>query len=520
MNTIRNYDWKLFLFLLVPFGLVAENRPNILFLFSDDHAIRTIGAYPGSINQTPNLDRIAREGALFTHSFNVNSICCPSRAAILTGKHSTSNGVIGNSSPWNGKQWVYPRELAKAGYQTGLIGKWHLKGNPTNEFQSWEILSGKGGQGSYFNPTFLSPEGDKRVVGHSTKIITDKALKWLKNRKKEKPFLLCAQFKLPHIHRLPPTNQMSKYEDYEFPVPDTFFDDFSTRSSFVSETWMALKGMKGHVLNIAPTREEIEKNPGIRPLFLQEMNPSQRSAWHRAYDPRNLKFRKLKKLGKLEGQAGVLYTYQRFIKDYVRCIDGLDEQVGRILRFLDQEKLSENTLVIYSSDQGFFTGEHGWAEKRWMYEESFKSPLLMRWNGVIKPGSKINKLVQNIDLAPTFLKAAGVDIPEAVHGLPMQAILSGNTGDHWRKEILYQYFDGGTPEKRGPYNMPRHEGVRDTRYKLISFYEHGKWEFYDLKNDPQELNNLISTPSMKKEINQLKKKLIKLKTKFSPPDGE
>lgn len=518
MKFVKRTGWILTCLMIRLNG--TENQPNILFLFSDDHALRTIGAYDGSINQTPNLDRIAEEGAIFTHSFNVNSICCPSRAAILTGKHSSTNGVIGNSSPWNGKQWVYPRELAKAGYQTGLIGKWHLKGSPTDEFQSWEILSGKGGQGSYFNPTFLSPEGEKKIIGHSTKIITDKALKWLKERKKGKPFLLCAQFKVPHIHRLPPTKQMFGYDNYEFPVPKTFFDDFSTRSSFVSETWMALKGMKGHVLNIAPTQEEIQKNPGIRPPFLREMTPSQRALWHQAYDPRNLKYRKLKQLGKLEGRNGVLYTYQRFIKDYVRCIDGLDQQVGRILRFLDEEKLSANTLVVYSSDQGFFTGEHGWAEKRWMYEESFKSPLLMRWPGTIVPGSKINELVQNIDLAPTFLRAAGVDIPPAVHGLPIQRILSDKAVSGWRQEILYQYFDGGTPKKRGPYNMPRHEGVRDARYKLISFYEHKEWEFYDLKSDPQELNNLISNPSMRDKINSYKRKLKNLKAKFAPPSNK
>ena len=361
-----NLQWLFIFFVVSAYG---ESRPNILFLFSDDHALRTIGAYPGSINSTPNLDRIAREGTLFTNSFNVNSICCPSRAAILTGKHSQANGVIGNSSKWNGKQWVFSREIGKSGYQTGLIGKWHLKGNPTDEFQSWEILSGKGGQGSYFNPTFLSPRGESKVTGHSTKIITDKALRWLKKRDQKKPFLLCAQYKVPHIHRLPPINRMKGYDDIEFPVPDTFFDDFSTRSSFVSDTWMALKGMKGHVLNIAPTEEEIDKNPKICPPFLSEMNLKQRKAWHSAYDPRNIKYRKLIEENKLEGKAKSLYIYQRFIKDYIRCIDGLDDQIGRILDYLDQNNLSKNTLVIYSSDQGFFTGEHGWAEKRWMYEQ-------------------------------------------------------------------------------------------------------------------------------------------------------
>ncbi len=506
-------------FILVAFllsnTLKSDIRPNILFLFSDDHALRTIGAYPGSINSTPNLDRIAQQGAIFTNSFNVNSICCPSRAAILTGKHSRANGVIGNSSKWNGKQWVYSREIGKSGYQTGLIGKWHLKGNPTDEFQSWEILSGKGGQGSYFNPTFLSSKGETKVIGHSTKIITDKALEWLKKRDDAKPFLLCAQYKVPHIHRLPPIKHMYGYDEVEFPVPDTFFDNFSTRSSFVSETWMALKGMKGHVLNVAPTKEEIDKNPKIRPLFLNEMTPKQQKAWHLAYDPRNLKYRQLLQDGKLEGKAKTLYIYQRFIKDYIRCIDGLDDQIGRILKFLDDNDLAKNTLLIYSSDQGFFTGEHGWAEKRWMYEESFKSPLLMRWPNTIKPGTEITELVQNIDLAPTFLKAAGLSVPENLHGLPLQPLFLKKSNQSWRKDILYQYFDGGTPQKRGPYNMPRHEGIRDEKYKLISFYEFNQWEFYDLEKDPNELSNLINDKKMNNEIFRMKKRLKILKNKFS-----
>ena len=497
--------------------LVAAERPNILFIFSDDHALRTIGAYEESINKTPNLDRIANEGAIFTRSFNVNSICCPSRAAILTGKHSHANGVTGNGADWNGQQWVYSRALGKSGYQTGLIGKWHLKGNPTDEFQSWEILSGKGGQGSYFNPKFLNADGEAQVEGHSTEIITDKALDWLNKRDGEKPFLLCAQYKVPHIHRIPPPKHMGGYNDYEFPEPNTLFDDYATRSFFVAETWMALKGMKGHVLNIAPTKEELAKDKEEMPPFLVEMSEAQRDAWHAAYDPRNLEFRRLEKAGLLEGQAGVRYTYQRFIKDYVRCIDGLDENVGRLLKYLDDKGLAENTIVVYSSDQGFLTGEHGWAEKRWMYEESFRSPLLIRWPGTIAPGSRIEALVQNIDLAPTFLAAANVEIPDGVHGLPMQPVLGGQIPDNWRKDILYQYFDGGIPSNKGPYNMPRHEGVRDARYKLISFYDHDAWEFYDLQVDPRELSNRMGDLRYEKEIVRLKGRLNALKSEYGVP---
>ena len=245
------------------------------------------------------------------------------------------------------------------------------------------------------------------------------------------------------------------------------------------------------------------------------MTRAQRKAWHQAYDPRNTRYRELEKQGKLQGDERNLYVYQRFIKDYVRCIDGLDDQIGRILHFLEEEDLAENTLLVYSSDQGFFTGEHGWAEKRWMYEESFKSPLLMRWPGVIKPGSVIGDLVQNIDLAPTFLQAAGLDVPSTLHGLALQPLFSESGPKEWREEVLYQYFDGGTLQKPGPYNMPRHEGIRNRRYKLISFYEYDAWEFYDLRNDPNELKNLIEDPLMKSRIQWMKQRLLKLKSKFS-----
>lgn len=500
------------LFIMIA-GACLGARPNILFIFSDDHALRTIGAYKGSINKTPHLDRIANEGALFTRSFVINSICCPSRAAIMTGKHSHANGITGNSSHWNGHQYVYMRDLAKAGYQTSLIGKWHLKGDPTDEFQHWDILSGKGGQGSYFNPEFKTARGITRVEGHSTEIITNKTLDWLRQRDRKKPFLLCAQYKVPHIHRIPAPAFMGNYDDMDFPVPETLFDDYSTRQPFVKDTWMALKGMKGDVLNIGPTAEEARNNPQAMPRFLKEMSPHQRAAWHTHYDPRNLAYRTMN----LQGKEAVIYTYQRFIKDYVRTIDGLDHHVGRLLDYLDNNGLADNTIVVYASDQGFLTGEHGWAEKRWMYEECFRYPLLMRWPGTIKPGTIISALTQNIDLAPTFLTAAGLPVPKEVHGVPMQPVLNGATPANWRKEVLYTYYDGGIPERRGAYNMPRHEGVRNDRYKLISFYDHQAYEFYDLKNDPQEMKNQFNNPEFQPIIQKMKKRLTQLKANFGIP---
>jgi len=495
-------------------------QPNILFIFSDDHAERLIGAYDGSINKTPNIDRIAHEGALFTRSFNTNSICCPSRASILTGKHSHANGVLGNSSRWNTRQWSYPRDLGKAGYQTALIGKWHIKGNPTDEFQHWEILSGYGGQGSYYNPEFISLAGPTKVTGYEPDITTDKALEWLQKRDTSKPFLLCAQYKAPHTPRTPGPKHLGSYEGVTFPEPPTLFDDYSTRQPFVSKTWMALKGMRGDGLGIGPTREEIAANPERSKELnsLKGLNAEQMDAWHNAYDPRNREYKKLLAEGKLEGNAGISYKYQRYISDSIRCVDGLDENIGRLLTYLDKTGLSKNTIVIYSSDQGFFTGEHGWAEKRWMYEESFRSPLMIRWPGTIKPGTRVDALVQNIDLAPTLLTAAGVPVPKDVHGVPLQPVLGGSTPADWRKDLLYAYYDGGTPESPGEYNMPRMMGVRDDRYKLISYYDYNAWEFYDLQKDPTEVNNTYDDPKNAKEVERLKGRLAALKEQYQVPE--
>ena len=368
----------------------------------------------------------------------------------------------------------------------------------------------------------MTPSGPSKVEGYSTDIITDKALDWLKARNEAKPFLLCVQYKAPHTPRTPALNHMQDYEGVTFPEPPTLFDDYSSRQPFVADVWMKLSGMTGEGINVAPTAEELAAHPDQKmPNILLEMTPAQREAWHKAYDPRNREFQQLKAAGKLQGKDGVRYIYQRFIKDYVRTIDSMDENIGRILDYLDKTGLSKNTIVVYASDQGFFTGEHGWAEKRWMYEESFKFPLLIRWPGTVKPGTRIDSLVQNIDLAPTLLTAAGVPVPKEVQGLPLEPVLGGTTPADWRKDILYTYYDGGTPQARGEYNMPRHMGVRDDRYKLISFYDYDAWEFYDLKIDPNELHNVYDKPEYAKEVARLKGRLAALKDQYQiPPPPE
>ena len=313
---------------------------------------------------------------------------------------------------------------------------------------------------------------------------------------------------------------MNSHEGEKFAEPPTLFDDFATRQPFVAKTYMSIKGMHDFGIGIAPTAEEALAHPEKVPHDLQDMTPEQLAAWHKAYDPRNREYEALKASGKLQGKEGLQYLYQRFIADYVRCVDNLDENTGRLLEYLDKSGLAKDTIVVYSSDQGFFAGEHGWAEKRWMYEESFRTPLLIRWPGVIAPGTKIDALVQNIDLAPTFLTAAGIEVPKEVQGVALQPLLGGSTPADWRKDLLYTYYDGGVPGSPGEYNMPRHMGVRDSRYKLINFYDYDAWEFYDLQTDPTEVNNRYNDPACAKEVERLKHRLEALKEEYKVPQPQ
>jgi len=460
--------------------------PNIVFIFSDDHALRTIGAYGSGLNETPNIDRIAKEGALFTRSYCTNSICCPSRASVLTGKHSHKNGVTRNGSSWNGNQFVFTRALSQAGYKTAVIGKWHLRGWPTDEFDYWKLLSGAGGQGHYYNPEFRTMDGGiEKHGGYSTDIITDESIRWMEQQHQAgETFVMMCQFKAPHIHRIPPARHMDICDGRVLPEPPTLFDDYQNRSPYAEQCWMRLFGMEEHILNIVPLAGQYDANEREY-QFLRRMTETQRQAFHRAYDPDNDEYRRLRAEGKLEGRALDRYKYQRFLKDYLGCVAAIDDNVGRILDWIDKQGLSENTVVVYSSDQGFFTGEHGWNDKRWMYEETLSMPLLMRWPGKIKPGIKIDAMVQNIDYAPTFLAMAGAAIPDEVQGQSMIPLLGGEPPDDWRQSIYYHYYMDGA------YNLPRFEGVRTNRYKLINYYHPDQaWELFDLKEDPQEMRSV------------------------------
>jgi N-acetylglucosamine-6-sulfatase len=492
-----------------------------MFIFSDDHALRTIGAYGAGMNETPNIDRIANEGILFTRSYCTNSICCPSRASILTGKHSHKNGVIDNSVPWNGAQFVFARALREAGYKTALIGKWHMmkgeQGDPGDAIDDWNILSGAGGQGDYFNPDFRDQDGVVRqVMGYSTDIITEQALEWLDSQRDSgKPFLLMCQYKSPHIHRIPPPRHMNKYDGVELSEPVNMFDDYQGRSRYAAHTNMEFKDMGELILNILPPAGS-EPDDGGRnvPPGVERMTTDQRRAYHEAYDPKNEEYRRLRAEGKLPDGSKDLekYKYQRFMKDYLGCVAAIDDNVGRILDYLEEHGLAENTVVIYSSDQGFYTGEHGWNDKRWMYEESYAMPFMLRWPARVKPGQKCEALIQNIDYAPTFLELAGAPIPKDVDGVSLAPLLDGETPDDWRDALYYHYYEDGS------YNLPRFEGVSTDRYKLINYYyPEQAWELFDLERDPHEMRSVYDAPEYADVVAMMKQRLAQLRAQYDVP---
>ncbi len=387
-----------------------KKQPNIIFIMSDDHAYQALSCYNSKINKTPNLDRIAKEGMLFENCFCTNSICAPSRAVILTGKYSHLNGVIDNRVTFNPKQQTFPKLLQKAGYQTAMIGKWHLKSDPAG-FDYWNVLPG---QGAYYNPDLKEMGEMKRYTGYVTDIITDLTLKWLKNRDETKPFLLMYHHKAPHRNWMPGPKHLTMYDDVTIPEPDTLFDDYSTRSDAARQQTMTIgEHMHLHFDLKVPLPESKSDKKIKRPGgCYNRLNDEQRKAWDAAYERKNEAFRK----ADLEGKDLVRWNYQRYIKDYLRCVASVDDNVGRILDYLDTNGLVENTIVVYTSDQGFYLGEHGWYDKRFMYKESFKMPLLVRYPKEIKAGSANKDFVMNLDFAETFLDFAGVKKADDMKG--------------------------------------------------------------------------------------------------------
>jgi arylsulfatase A-like enzyme len=486
-----------------------KERPNILFIMTDDHSYQTLSAYDNSLIETPNLDRIANDGVIFRNSFVGNAICGPSRATMLTGKHTHMNGQVDNAVTFDGRQQTFPKLLKKAGYQTALVGKWHLKSDPTG-FDYWNILPG---QGQYYNPDFIEMGEKKRYKGYATTITTDFAIDWLdKQRDKDKPFCLLLHHKAAHRTWQPDTTHLKDFEDNTFPLPENFFDKYEGRQA-AAEQHLSIRANDMDLvydLKMGDKEGEVKTRFSWRTDHTARMDEAQKKAWDNHYDPIIEDFKKQN----LSGEDLQKWKFQRYMRDYLSCIRSLDENVGRILDYLEEQGLADNTLVVYTSDQGFYMGEHGWFDKRFMYEQSFRTPLLMRLPKGYEKKGEITEMVQNIDYAPTFLDFAGVEIPEDIQGESLKPLLTGEKVKTWRDGLYYHYY-----EFPNEHMVKRHYGIRTDRYKLIHFYNDiDIWELYDLKKDPDEMNNLYGKQKYAKLTKKLKKELHELQVLYQDTD--
>lgn len=482
----------------------GQQRPNIIYIMSDDHAYQAISAYGSALKElaaTPNIDRIAREGIRFDRCLVTNSISGPCRAVILTGKYSHLNGFVANEGqkPFDGSQQTFPKLLQKAGYSTAMIGKWHLGSDPTG-FDHWEILPG---QGSYYNPEFITRDGRHTEKGYVTELITDKCISWLEDaRDLGKPFMLMMHHKAPHREWQPGPEELTLYKDVTFPEPPTLFDDYSNRGTAeLTQDMTISKTMRlEEDLKLYRDRSKM-KNTGLNRLDQVQM-----AEWDSVYNPIIRKFY----ASNLSGDELVRFKYQRYLQDYLACIAAVDKSVGEVLDYLKETGLDKNTVVIYASDQGFYLGEHGWFDKRFMFEESYRTPLLISWPGVTKPGTINGDMVSNIDLPETFLEIAGVDVPSDMQGRSMVPVLKGRTPGNWRKEHYYHYY-----EYPGSHMVKRHYGMSTQRYKLIHYYyDIDEWELYDRIADPLEMRNFYDDPSYSRVRKKLHRRLAKLMVEY------
>ncbi|WP_229236127.1 sulfatase family protein [Dyadobacter tibetensis] len=479
-------------------------KPNIVFIMSDDHAYQAISAYGHGLNNTPNIDRIAKEGAIFMKGYVTNSICAPSRAVMLTGKHSHINGKVDNVHGFNWDQENFAKTLQANGYQTALVGKIHMDGLP----QGFDYSNVLPGQGQYYNPDFIENGVTKRIEGYVTQITTDIALDWLKNKRdQDKPFVLLYHQKAPHRTWMPEEKYLRLFEDSTFSPPANFFDDYQGRLAAASQEMSIAKDMD-LVYDLKMLDKEGVLQTNYRKSFenmYKRMNESQRKAWDDYYDPIIKEFM----AANLEGEELAKWKFDRYLKDYLRTIQSVDDGVGQMLDYLDENGLAENTIVIYTSDQGFYLGEHGWFDKRFMYEESFRTPLLMRFPKEIRPGTVIEEMVQNLDFAPSFLDYAGVPISKDIQGESFRDLVAGKQ-KKWRDAIYYTFY-----EYPGEHKVKRHYGIRTERYKLIHFYHDiDSWELYDLLEDPTEMKNLYNDPEYRKVQKQMHVKLKEVRAKY------
>ena len=484
-------------------------QPNIVFIMSDDHAYQAISAYGYGLNNTPNIDRIAKEGAIFNKGFVNNSICAPSRAAMLTGKHSFVNGKIDNIRPFNWDQDNFAKALQKNGYQTALVGKIHLDGLP----QGFDYSNVLPGQGHYYSPDFIENGVKKNYPGYVTHVTTDLALNWLNNKRdKDKPFMLMYHQKAPHRTWMPEEKYFTLMDSITFDPPANFFDNYEGRPAAAGQEMSIYKDMD-LVYDLKMLDKEGELKTKYRGMFQKRydrMTAEQKAAWDAYYDPIIADF----KSKNLKGKELAVWKYNRYMHDYLRTIQSVDDGVGQVLDYLKENGLEENTIVVYTSDQGFYLGEHGWFDKRFMYEESFRTPILMKYPKEIKPGTVIDELVQNIDFAPTFLDYAGVEIDNTIQGESLRKLVNGEASE-WRDAIYYTFY-----EYPAEHKVKRHYGVRTDKFKLIHFYyDVDKWELYDLDKDPTEMHNVYDDASYEEVKKDMHIQLEKMRTKYGDSDA-
>ncbi|MCU7548837.1 sulfatase [Chitinophagaceae bacterium LB-8] len=479
-------------------------KPNIIYIMSDDHAYQAISAYGYGLNQTPNIDKLADQGVLFNRAFVTNSICGPSRAVMLTGKHSHINGFKDNHSTFDGNQQTVAKLLHDGGYTTAVIGKWHLISEPQG-FDYWNIVPG---QGEYYNPDFIENGVKKRVPGYITNLTTDFAINWLDKRDKDKPFFLIYQQKAPHRNWMPEEKYYHLFDSTEFPVPANYFDGYQTRTKAAQaqEMEIATDMHYAYDLKLAfdlPKDKQTGLAAGWQGIY-NRLTPEEKKKWEAAYGPSIEAFNK----ANLSGKDLAIWKYQRYMKDYLRCVQSVDDNVGRLMDYLKANGLDQNTIIIYTSDQGFYLGEHGWFDKRFMYEESFRTPLIVKWPGVTNKKVTTSSMVQNLDFAETILDMAGLPIPADMQGKSFVPLLKGKQKGNVHDALYYHFYENQE------HKVAKHIGVRTDRYKLIYFYENNEWELYDLQKDKGEMNNVYNDPSYSKVKTMMQKKLEELRKQY------
>jgi arylsulfatase A-like enzyme len=501
----------LLLYLLIATSSFAQQKPNIIYIMSDDHDNDAISAYNKKFIATPNIDRIAKEGMLFTKAFVGNSICGPARATLLTGQHSHKNGMKDNRTRFDSSKMTMPKILQQNGYQTAIVGKWHLVSYPTG-FDYWKILPG---QGLYYDPRMISMSGDTSTLkGYATDVITDEAIKWLDSRDRSKPFLLLLHHKAPHRNFVPQLKWLEIFSKKIFPEPATLFADMNEhgkawqtqKMSILNDMTLCtdLKIDPAYLVNIPELKLDSNDIRGYNATF-NRIPDEDRKRMKEIYAERG----KMVQQFYNDKKQMLKLKYQWYLQDYMACVASVDENVGRLLDYLDKNQLANNTIVIYTSDQGMYLGENGWFDKRWMYDVSMQTPLMIRWPQKIKPASVNSTLVQNIDYAPTFLDIAGIKIPDWMQGISIRSLLTGKQTLSQRKNLYYHYYEYPIDH----YVVP-HLGVRGERYKLIYFYTINEWELYDLKTDPTEQQNLVKSTKYQKILLQMKEELLKLRNQY------